>query len=104
MTELARPLEVTLSSLQQELESLVASGFLLRHRDGRRVYFKANTESPLFSELRGLVEKTGGTILDLKAAIFPVFTAPSAARAHSLVLMPLSISIWEETEKMMNHH
>ena len=28
MTELARPLEVTLSSLQQELESLVASGFL----------------------------------------------------------------------------
>jgi DNA-binding IclR family transcriptional regulator len=60
MTELARHLEVTPSSLQRELASLVASGFLLRRQDGRRVYFKANTESPVFPELRGLVEKTVG--------------------------------------------
>jgi predicted transcriptional regulator len=33
MTELARYLEVTPSSLQRELESLVASGFLLRRQD-----------------------------------------------------------------------
>ena len=69
MTELARHLEVPPSSLQRELESLVASGFLLRRQDGRRVYFKANTESPLFPELRGLVEKTAGIIPELKAAI-----------------------------------
>ncbi len=69
MTELARHLEVTPSSLQRELESLVASGFLLRHQDGRRVYFKANTESPLFPELRGLVDKTAGIIPELKAGL-----------------------------------
>ena len=69
MTELARHLEITPSSLQRELESLVASGFLLRRQDGRRVYFKANTESPLFPELRGLVKKTAGIIPELKAAI-----------------------------------
>ena len=69
MTELARYLEVTPSSLQRELESLVASGFLLRRQDGRRVYFKADTESSLFPELRGLVEKTAGIIQELKAAI-----------------------------------
>ena len=69
MTELARHLEVTPSSLQRELESLVASGFLLRRQDGRRIYFKANTGSPLFPELRGLVEKTVGLIPKLKAAI-----------------------------------
>jgi predicted nucleotidyltransferase len=69
MTELARHLEVTPSSLQRELESLVASGFLLRRQDGRRVYFKANTESPVFPELRGLVEKTVGIVPQLKAAI-----------------------------------
>ena len=69
MTELARHLNVTPSSLQRELESLVASGFLLRRQDGRRVYFKANTESPLFPELRGLIEKTAGIIPELKAAI-----------------------------------
>ena len=69
MTELARHLEVTSSSLQRELESLVTSGFLLRRQYGRRVYFKANTESPLFPELRGLVEKTAGIIPELKATI-----------------------------------
>ena len=69
MTELARDLEVTPSSLQRELESLVASGFLLRREDGRRTYFKANTDSPLFPELRGLVEKTTGIIPELRAAI-----------------------------------
>jgi predicted transcriptional regulator len=69
MTELARHMEVTPSSLQRELESLVASGFLLRRQDGRRVYFKANTESPLFPELKGLVEKSAGIIPKLKAAI-----------------------------------
>jgi predicted nucleotidyltransferase len=69
MTELARHLEVTPSSLQRELESLVASGFLLRRQDGRRIYFKANTESPVFPELRGLVEKSAGIIPELKAAI-----------------------------------
>jgi predicted nucleotidyltransferase len=69
MTELARHLEVTPSSLQRELESLVASGFLLRRQDGRRIYFKANTESPVFPELRGLVEKTVGIVPELQAAI-----------------------------------
>jgi predicted nucleotidyltransferase len=48
---------------------IVASGFLLRRQDGRRVYFKANTESPLYPELRGLFEKTAGIIPELKAAI-----------------------------------
>lgn len=69
LTELARHLEVTPSSLQRELESLVTSGFPLRRQDGRRVYFKTNTESPLFPELRGLVEKTAGIIPELKDAI-----------------------------------
>jgi DNA-binding transcriptional ArsR family regulator len=68
MTELARHLEVTPSSLQRELASLVASGFLLRRQDGRLIYFKANTESPVFPELRGLVEKTVGIVPELKAA------------------------------------
>jgi DNA-binding transcriptional ArsR family regulator len=68
MTELARHLEVTPSSLQRELASLVASGFLLRRQDGRRIYFKANTESPVFPELRGLVEKTVGIVPELNAA------------------------------------
>ena len=69
MTELARHLEVPPSSLQRELKSLVASGLLIRRQDGKRVYFKANADSPLFPELKGLIEKTVGIVPALKEAI-----------------------------------
>jgi predicted nucleotidyltransferase len=69
MTELAKHLGVPPSSLQRELDSLVEAGFLLRRQDGRRIYFKANTESPLFPELRGIVEKTSGVIPALTTAL-----------------------------------
>src|SRR5580658_2582041 len=69
MTELARHVGVTPSSLQRELESLVTSGLLLRRYDGRRTYFKANVESPLFPDLKGLMEKTAGLIPALQATL-----------------------------------
>jgi predicted nucleotidyltransferase len=69
MTELARQLGTAPSSLQRELESLVEAGLLLRRQDGRRTYFKANSESPLFDDLRGLIEKTSGLVPALKVAL-----------------------------------
>jgi predicted nucleotidyltransferase len=71
MTELARQLRTTPSSLQRELESMVAAGLLLRRRDGRRTYFKANVESPVFNDLRGLLEKTVGLVPALTSALKP---------------------------------
>ncbi|MGP8251362.1 MAG: nucleotidyltransferase domain-containing protein [Terracidiphilus sp.] len=62
LSELARHLGVRPSSLQRELDSLVETGILARREDGRRVYFKANTSSPVFKDLRGLVEKTAGIV------------------------------------------
>jgi predicted nucleotidyltransferase len=69
MTELARHLETTPSSLQRELASLVAAGLLLRRQDGRRAYFKANPDSPLFADLRGLLDKTSGLVPALKSTL-----------------------------------
>lgn len=69
MTELARQLGVTPSSLQRELEALVGSGILLRRQDGRRIYYKANSQSPVFPEMRGLIEKTAGMVPALKAEL-----------------------------------
>lgn len=71
MTELARHLGTTPSSLQRELESMVAAGLLLRREDGRRAYFKANAQSPVFSDLRSLLEKTVGLIPALTVALKP---------------------------------
>ena len=71
MSELAGHLETSPSSLQRELESLVHAGLLLRRQDGRRAYFKANGESPVASDLRGLMEKTAGLVPALTAALKP---------------------------------
>lgn len=62
LTELAEHLGVTPSTLQRELESLALAGLLQRRKDGRRTYFRANADSPIFPELRDLIEKTAGII------------------------------------------
>lgn len=69
LTELARYLNVTPSSLQRELESLAHAGVLLHRRDGRRAYFKANGESPIYPELSGLMNKTTGIVPSLRDAL-----------------------------------
>jgi predicted nucleotidyltransferase len=69
MTELARHLNTKPSSLQRELESLVTVGLLLRRQEGRRAYFKANIDSPLFPDLRGLLDKTSGLVPALKSVL-----------------------------------
>ena len=44
-------------------------GILEKRVDGRRTYIKANEDSPIFPELRGLIEKTSGIVPMLREAI-----------------------------------
>jgi predicted nucleotidyltransferase len=67
MSELASHLGTSPSSLQRELDALTASGVLERRQDGRRIYYKARTDSPVFRELQGLFSKTAGIIPALQA-------------------------------------
>jgi DNA-binding transcriptional ArsR family regulator len=60
LTDLARTLGVSPSSLQRELSSLVVAEILRRTEDGNRTYYQANTESPIFPDLYGLFVKTAG--------------------------------------------
>lgn len=69
LTELAQQFNITPSSLQRELQCLVLSGILRQKRDGRRTYFRAESASPIFSELRGIIVKTLGVEEALKEAI-----------------------------------
>lgn len=59
-SDLARHIGVTPSSLQREVASLVRAGILRRREDGNRAYFKAETESPIFGDLHGLLLRTAG--------------------------------------------
>jgi DNA-binding transcriptional ArsR family regulator len=58
--ELARASHLSPSSLTRDLSSLTETGVILRTEDGRQVYYQANTGSPVYPELRGLVAKTFG--------------------------------------------
>jgi predicted nucleotidyltransferase len=62
MSELAAHLGTSPSSLQRELETLANSGILVRTQDGRRTYYRAQTASAVFNELRDLLAKTAGII------------------------------------------
>ena len=69
LTELAQHLGTQPSSLQRELEALSKAGLLEQTKDGRRVYFQADVRSPVFPELKGLLEKTAGLIPILREEV-----------------------------------
>jgi predicted nucleotidyltransferase len=72
LSELAQVLGTTPSSLQRELKALVNGGILETRREGTRVYFKADTRSPIFPELRGLIDKTAGVVPTLQTVLHPL--------------------------------
>jgi predicted nucleotidyltransferase len=71
LSELADFLHTRPSSLQRELSALVHSGILEQRRDGRRVYFKAEIRSPIFLDLRNILEKTAGLVPILRNVFLP---------------------------------
>jgi DNA-binding transcriptional ArsR family regulator len=72
VSELARRMGVPSSSLQRELQQLSEAGILKVQRQGRMAYYRANTGSPLFPELRGLLLKTAGLVDVLADALKPL--------------------------------
>jgi DNA-binding transcriptional ArsR family regulator len=71
-SELAHRLGVPSSSLQRELQGLAEAKILKTHRQGRMAYYQANVDSPLFSDLRGLLLKTAGLADVLADALKPL--------------------------------
>jgi DNA-binding transcriptional ArsR family regulator len=72
VSEIARCMGVPSSSLQRELQDLTKAGILKTHRQGRMAYYQANTDSPVFSDLRGLILKTAGLVDVLAGVLKPL--------------------------------
>jgi predicted nucleotidyltransferase len=85
LSELAQFLGTTPSSLQRELKTLVDGGILETRREGSRAYFKADTRSPLFPELRGLIEKTAGVVPTLRDVFRPLESRIACAFVYGSV-------------------
>jgi predicted nucleotidyltransferase len=85
LSELAASVGRTPSSLQRDLKMLAKSGILRSKREGARMYFQAETRSPLFEPLRLLIERTLGVVENLKDAIEPLATQIDVAFVYGSV-------------------
>ena len=62
LRDIARHSELTARAIRNELENLKSLGLVKEFRDGNRLYFSAIPEHPIYSELKGIVMKTVGTV------------------------------------------
>lgn len=60
LSDLAKHLHVSPSSLQRELASLVNGDLLISRKDAQRIYYKANQNCPIVRELQTIFVKTSG--------------------------------------------
>ncbi len=68
-SELARQLGIPPSSLQRPLSRLREADVLADRRSGNRIYYRANTRSPVFQDLRAVLAKTSGLAWVMKEAL-----------------------------------
>jgi len=68
-SELIRTTGTGSGAAQRELARLETSGLVVSRRVGHQKHYQANPDSPIFSELHGLVVKTVGLVEPLSAAL-----------------------------------
>jgi predicted transcriptional regulator len=60
LRELAKEFNVSSNAVREELNQLKKTNLLKSEKNGRQVYYKANTEHALFPELKSMVSKVMG--------------------------------------------
>lgn len=69
MRDLERRSGFSIGAIQAELKKLLRFELLEKRKDGNRIYFQANKNHPLYSDIRSLVFKTNGLIDIIKDAL-----------------------------------
>jgi predicted nucleotidyltransferase len=85
--QLVRAVGAGHGALQRELKHLTEMGLVLRRTQGNQVLYQANSQSPIFSEIKGLITKTVGihdvirsALVSLEPKIQIAFVYGSVAR------------------------
>ena len=69
LREIERQASLSLGTIRQDLQKLVKLDLVTTRRDGNRLYYRANTEHPLYQDIRKLVLKTAGLVEVFKSAL-----------------------------------
>jgi predicted nucleotidyltransferase len=83
--EIAREVDASVGAVQRELENLSKVGLILRKSAGSQVYYQANRETPIFPEMRALINKTIGIFGVLRSALCPLSKQIIAAFVYGSV-------------------
>ena len=85
LSDLAKHLGVSPSSLQRELSKLTLAGILRRRPDGNRVYYQPDSECPVLAELKGIVIKTVGLVDLIRSVLEPFRDRIDVAFLHGSI-------------------
>ncbi len=69
LRQIARVAGVGMGSIQRELKALAKAGIIQSSVKGKLIYYQANSQCPVYAELKGLIVKTVGLGDILKAAL-----------------------------------
>src|ERR1700683_3040194 len=83
--EIVRTIHSGSGAVERELSRLEQSGLVSVERIGNQKHFRANRESPIFDELRGIVLKTVGLADPLRQSLAPYINKIKAAFVYGSV-------------------
>ncbi len=72
LRQLVRSADLGLGAAQREVKRLSDAGIIRRTVSGHQVFYQANSDCPIFGELKGLMVKTTGVADVLRAALAPL--------------------------------
>lgn len=59
-------------AVQRELKMMTEAGIVVREKKGNLVYYRANSSSPIFNELKNIVRKTFGVADVIRGSLAPL--------------------------------
>jgi len=83
--EIAREVRGSAGAVQRELENLSKVGLILRKSVGSQVFYQANRDTPIFPEMRALINKTVGIFGILRSELRPLSKQIVAAFVYGSV-------------------
>jgi len=83
--QIAREVAASVGAVQRELENLTKVGLVVRTSLGSQVFYQANRDAPIFSEMHSLVNKTVGIFSMLRSALRPLASRIAVAFVYGSV-------------------
>lgn len=84
-TEVVEKVKAGTGAVQRELKKLEQSGLVTVKRVGSQKHYQANSDSPVYHELRGLVVKTVGIVGPLEKSLRSLNPVPALALIYGSV-------------------